>query len=923
MAADLEDVPDVLCFSETWLQQNEKQSIYIEGYKLTSNYSRIHMQHGGCSIYTKSSSDFIDGLPSITVNSIEGQFEYSCSVSKNLKVLIICLYRTNLGSLEMFFESLTVLLDECSRKYKHFKMIICGDFNICLLEKNYQNSKFLDIMLSYNFQQTIFSPTRTTKSTETLIDNIFTNFECQAGTNIITALSDHHAQIVKISLDNNKINKQRQKSIIYSKEKLKDFQKELVNAQWDEIFSETNSNQAYEKFLQILTSIKSCIFQPKRVTRSKSRSWITKGIKISSRTKRKLYEQQKSGIIPIETYKKYAYILKKVVKTAKQMKNISYISNSKNKNKAIHQIIKSYTSNNRDSKYTCILNDFKKDSLSNNETEILNKINNFFIHACDSNSSPHSYISKSNIEPNKSSVFFNPTSPVEIHQIIMELKNTNSVGDDDIPVKLLKHNANIISQPLSHIINISLADGVFPEKLKIAKIKTIFKKGERGIYGNYRPIALLSNISKIFERVIYNRLLDFFDRCAILADSQNGFRKNRSTSRAIYVAITNIIESLNNNVNTIAIFLDLSKAFDSVNYEKLLEKLETYGIRGLPLKLLKSYLYNREQYVEEINENGETIKSIKKRIFRGVPQGSILGPLLYLLYTNDLSSIIKEFIIQFADDTTLVISDKNEEVLRQRILASMDILKKWFAANDLMLNIEKTHLLKFQFQKEETTEIILQDIKLTTEKQVKFLGIHLDSRLRWEHQIDCLSKEIARHCYSLRMLSLHVNCETALIAYHSYVESRIRYGIIFWGGVKQSERLFILQKRCVRNIFQIKHRDSCKPYFQTNGILTITSLYILEGVIFVKNNRDLFKINERHHDHATRHKADLLPYKTNYSYLQKNVHHSLIKIFNKLPHSLREQTVSLLKHKLKVWLLKRAYYALQEYLDDNDLKYLN
>lgn len=313
----------------------------------------------------------------------------------------------------------------------------------------------------------------------------------------------------------------------------------------------------------------------------------------------------------------------------------------------------------------------------------------------------------------------------------------------------------------------------------------------------------------------------------LLSDAQNGFRKGKNTTRAIYQALCKILDSLNNKKHTLTMCLDLSKAFDSVDHIVLINKLENYGVRGVALALIKSYLQNRKQRVVEKDKlTGTLLKSDEQQIERGVPQGSILGPLLYILYTNELPEAINQDIIQFADDTSIIFSEENEANIEKNVFGALNTLEKWFSKNNLMLNINKTQIIKFSQKTNNNVILTNGAINLATSSSISFLGIEIDSRLDWKKQIEKLSLNIAHYCYALRVLSNSIGKFAAINVYHAYIQSRLRYGIIFWATSTDSNKIFILQKRCLRAVFGLRQIESCKMVFVENKVLTLYSLYL-------------------------------------------------------------------------------------------------
>ena len=241
------------------------------------------------------------------------------------------------------------------------------------------------------------------------------------------------------------------------------------------------------------------------------------------------------------------------------------------------------------------------------------------------------------------------------------------------------------------LINNYIESGIVPDNLKIAKIVPIFKAKETHLVKNYRPISLLPVISKILERVVHQNLFSFLNTNKILFPNQYGFRKNHSTTNAVMELVTNIIKAKDTTKSTLSVFLDLSKAFDTLNHAILLRKLEFYGIRGIALKWFCNYLTNRKQFVIYNNESSNT-----EVISCGVPQGSVLGPLLFLVYINDISNCLHySKIILFADDATIYISSNNIDSLFYNLNADLADLADWFKANKLALNVNKSNYLLF------------------------------------------------------------------------------------------------------------------------------------------------------------------------------------------------------------------------------------
>ena len=249
------------------------------------------------------------------------------------------------------------------------------------------------------------------------------------------------------------------------------------------------------------------------------------------------------------------------------------------------------------------------------------------------------------------SMFLDLATQEEIIDTTCKFPAGKAAGYDNIPMSIIKRSINSISSPLTQIVNLSIIHGIVPNELKIARVVPIFKSGDKALFSTYRPISVLPCVSKILERIIYNRIINYLNDFNVVCDNQYGFRKNRSPSLALIDLCYRISSALDRREYALGVFLDLSKAFDTVNHAILFDKLEHYGIRGLALEWVKSYFSERAQFVEFNN-----VRSSPQGISCGVPQGSILGPLLFILYVNDLNNASLLDVILFADDTNLFIS---------------------------------------------------------------------------------------------------------------------------------------------------------------------------------------------------------------------------------------------------------------------------
>lgn len=460
-------------------------------------------------------------------------------------------------------------------------------------------------------------------------------------------------------------------------------------------------------------------------------------------------------------------------------------------------------------------------------TLLADMFNNHFLKsgACEISTSTDTgcepYITKSITK----SIFLTPADESEIHSFIMNLPNNSAAGVDGIKAEPLKSVSQYISGPLTHICNLILSTGIFPDKLKIARVSVIHKGGIENDLNNYRPVSVLPIFSKIIERVLYHRISHFCSQENIITKQQYGFQKKKSTEQALLSIKDKIIDNFEQRSYTLGIFLDFKKAFDSIKHEILLMKLNQYGIRGVSLKLISSYLTNRFQYCDT-----QHAISRMDKIKYGVPQGSILGPLLFLLYINDIVDIPQTpDMILYADDANVFFSGKDMDSLEEQANRWLKHLSIWLTANKLELNTKKTKYVIFRPKNKSIPHDIQVKFRGGLIERVtcqKFLGITFHETLDWTYHINKVRTDLSRSIGLIGKIRCFLPGWVRRQLYYSLVYSRIHYCLLIWGTTTKTnkESIYKLQKRIVRIIEGVQPRTHSIPFFHKHNILTFENI---------------------------------------------------------------------------------------------------
>ena len=348
----------------------------------------------------------------------------------------------------------------------------------------------------------------------------------------------------------------------------------------------------------------------------------------------------------------------------------------------------------------------------------------------------------------------------EVRRELLVLKPNKSLGPDSIPLNLIKECAIQLSKPLTLLYNKCILQAKYPHPWKLAKSIALYKKNNRLLPENYRPINLLNCFGKVFEKLIYIQMMNFIDKHKVLFIYQYGFRRKHSTSLALIDIVDKIKFAIDNNEYALGILLDITKAFDSTNHDILLSKLEHYGFRGHSLLFLESNFTDRRQYISTNN-----CKSNTRSIKYGVPQGSILGPLLFLLFINDIQYVSQNIDLRlFVDDTAISLHHKDIDVLMQDGKITMKEIMTWFETNKLSLSLSKSNFILFHGKQKNSqrqiTNITIGHKAIPRTYSAKYIGLTLDENLSWDAHIDNVCNNLVKYFsifYNIRdIITIHV-----------------------------------------------------------------------------------------------------------------------------------------------------------------------
>lgn len=912
--------PDVIVLTECRLTQH-KPIPCLQNYN--SFATTIHLnQNDGVTTYVKNTHRTIFKEINLT--------HASCLQINIYNTIILCIYRSPSNHCaERFINSLNTYLESI----KSFEtIVIVGDININTLPRTSEicqerNNRlnYLNMLSMHGLLPGHNLPTRI----DSCLDHVMLKMNKTKNSAVVavlqTSITDHLMVLLSLSKTSYK-NSIKSKIVINYDNALKSLNKESLIS----LLTLNDPNILCQKVIAI---VQKCLIDntiTQRIPRSKQiiKPWITQGILrcILNRNnmQKKLRNDPYNEILKI-TYKRYRNYCNNLIKKLKRKYDREQLSKASKNSKILWKTINNIT-NYKSTKTPNIQLLNAKAS----PKESVNFANSFFSNVgkslAESISVQNLTNNSSPISSQSSSFVLLETDPTELYNIIMNLKSDSAPGWDNIPTKFLKLSVHVIVPALCHLANLCFDKGIFPDLLKQSIVTPVYKSGEREDINNYRPISVLPSISKIMEKLINNRLLKYLNKFSILSSSQYGFRQGVSTEDAVAAISNLIVEHVDNGKKCLAAFLDLKKAFDTVSVEILINKLEKVGVRGMSLQLLRDYLSNRKQRVK-IGDFASDDESISY----GVPQGSVLGPTLFLIYINDLcnAKIKNAKVFCYADDTAIVFSGISWNDVKIGAEEGLFQVSTWLRQNLLTLNVSKTNFMTFtKYNSSQPNNVFSLKLhkcnsvnsfcdcpNINKVDNTKYLGVIIDQRLSWHHHIELLMSRIRKTIWIFKILRHVASRELINQIYTSLAQSIQNYCIPIWGGATKTKLLEL--ERAQRSLLKVMY---FKPYqyptdllYRESGLLTVRKLYIQSAVLKVHKSLEYKPelLNKRRREKvatvvSTQSQFAARQYAKQSAYL----YNSINKILNIYP-----MNYYTCKKTLTEWLLKLNYEQTEKLLE--------
>ena len=923
---------DIICVSETWYDDSIPISTNVpknyniirkdRSQKFKDKYSK--KGGGGVAIIYKKHIK-IEKKPKLCDDTEEILF---VQVNTKPSFMLGVVYKPNYSDL-LFSENETILEETISKATETTnRIIVTGDYNVDLFDQVEKESLILNsIMEGLCLQQQIKKPTRVnmTNFSKTLLDHFWTSPEIEPkNSGTITGISDHFGTYLKLNVKKQlpplrKIKFRSYKNYIPQLYNM-DLKVALKNSNIHELIKNKSVNESTELLTKIISDtaenhapLKEKILKP----RDETPPWYNKELKELINFKNCLLNDviATGNASLLKSLKRKTNFIKREKRKLKRVyihKQLEEIKNDISKLWALLRVITNRPKNKEiiepevDQKRADDYNKFFATVGIRVQNEIMKK-----------HPKKTATFSKKEI---KEKFIFKKETPKRIEKIIDGLNVKVAVGKDQISARLIKDAKDTLAPIISQIINVGYEKNIFPDSLKCAIIKPIFKDGNQNEITNYRPISILPILSKIFERAAANQIVHFLEENHLLSKNQHAYRKFLSTTTCLFELITKIHTNLDKKILTAIASLDLSKAFDSINHDFIIEKLQNLGMDLSVTQWINSYLKNRKQATKFSN-----FISKEESVESGVPQGSILGPLLFLCFTNDLPEYLEKYctVFSYADDTQLLVEAKNSDELQQKIEAVVDAAQNWYNNNFMKNNTSKTEIIVFNPTKDPCnislkTEENGKEKIITPKRKIKILGVFIDNDLTWTDHVNFVKKRTFNVTRQLHRVNFFLPLKNRLMLYNTLLAPLFNYADIIWGGCtkKAAKSLQLVQNFAVRSITGNKKRDSATASLKKVKLLNLETRRLIHETVFLhkallgQNSKNVCELIQKYlPKSSTRHSTskNLNNPTHNYAKFEKSPLYRCIKSWNSTPNNLPKDDVVKHKNMLQIHLINTKY----------------
>ena len=792
----------IIAVQETWQIQSEYK---IPHYQSFAAKTRDKIIGGGVGFFVRDDLEFevIEEVSKFESRVHESIF-IRLKSSSGRGIVVGNIYRPNTHPYEDAERSLMLTLssiEEIQSRFKRDIIIIVGDFNVDLssVVKKDAIFTFASELVTRGFKEHIILPTRTDKNSETILDHIWTrDLRSEAVSGVIhTDISDHFSVFlslqhsIKSNISQEHITKKRK----LTEENLQNLKKALADADWSNVVHESDPETAYDAFFEIFNREYNTLC-PVVNKKTKNRRvlprnpWMSAGLMTSRRTKEKLLNDK----IKLKTsesrekYYEYNRIYSKLIKTSKRLHYAREFAGAKGDSKKTWDLLRGVLKLGEKKSEGAVPKSINYEGEVLVGEKIADGFNKYFSSVGPelAKSIPKSKLGADTYLKGKTNrkFKFQELCPESIEWYLQKLKDKTSVGFDGISSRVIKRVTPVIVEPICHLFNLSLKSGFIPQEFKISRVIPLFKAGKRDDFGNYRPISIIPALSKLFEIVLNEQIRSYFNCFELFTSAQFGFRKGSNPTMAVAKFIDKIFKSQQDI--SLGVFIDVRKAFDTVDHRILLRKLQFYGFDGIELNLMTNYLSNRFQYTDI-----DGVCSGLKEILAGVPQGSILGPLLFLIYVNDFPCSTEFESFLFADDTSLFMSGKTLADLQIKAQVELGKVEEWFQANTMQINSKKTRYIIFNLPKtrrSEAFDLELGEEQLTRvsedmeEKYVRLVGVLLDENLSFRHHVENLKTRLNKVNFVLARSKNVLPTNIRILIYNSLVRPVLEFACVLYGS---------------------------------------------------------------------------------------------------------------------------------------------